>query len=69
MIKHKIYKEPTDDQKKELYKFYEIIFDSDFTLSKKRSLITAVLSSFSISDEVFSTFAYFVIGLMNDNDL
>ena len=38
MIKHKIYKEPTDDQKKELYKFYEIIFDSDFTLTKNAPL-------------------------------
>jgi hypothetical protein len=58
MIKHKIYKEPTDEQKKELYKFYEIIFDSDFTLTKKRSLITAVLS--------YETWSWRVVGVTEE---
>jgi hypothetical protein len=40
---HKRYAEPKPQRKKELYKIYELIFASTFTLSKKRSVITAVL--------------------------
>lgn len=56
--KHKIHKEPNDEEKKALYKFYEIIFDSHFSLSKKRSLITAVLS--------YETWSWRVVGITEE---
>lgn len=37
------YKEPTEEEKKNYYAIYELIYDSHFSLSKKRSVITAVL--------------------------
>jgi hypothetical protein len=58
MIHHKIYKEPTEAEKKELYKLYEIIFDSHFSLTKKRSLVTAVLS--------YETWSWRVVGITEE---
>lgn len=43
LSKHKVYVEPTQQKKEELYKLYELIFDSSFTLTKKRSVLTNVL--------------------------
>lgn len=38
-----LYREPTDAEKQNYYAIYELIYDSHFSLSKKRSVITAVL--------------------------
>jgi hypothetical protein len=55
---HKKYVEPTQQKKKELYKFYELIFDSTFTLPKKRSVITAVLG--------YETWSWRVVGITEE---
>jgi hypothetical protein len=41
--KMKEYREPTDGEKTLIYKIYELIYSSHFTLPKKRSLMTAAL--------------------------
>ncbi len=55
---HKKYVEPTQQKKEELYKFYELIFDSTFTLPKKRSVITAVLG--------YETWSWRVVGITEE---
>lgn len=55
---HKRYVEPTQQKKEELYKLYELIFDSTFTLSKKRSVITAVLG--------YETWSWRVVGITEE---
>ena len=57
-IKHKVYKEPTEDEKKALYKVYEMIFDGYFSLSKKRSVMTAVLG--------YETWSWRVVGISEE---
>jgi len=39
----KVYREPTEDEKRLYYRFYELIFGSHFALAKKRSVMTAAL--------------------------
>lgn len=55
---HKVYKEPTEADKRRLYEFYELLFDSHFTLSKKRSVITAVLG--------YETWSWRVVGISEE---
>lgn len=55
---HRIYRTATDIEKKALYKFYEFIFDSHFTLSKKRSVITHVLG--------YETWSWRVVGISEE---
>ena len=38
-----LYREPTEDEKRLYYRFYQLIFDSHFALAKKRSVMTAAL--------------------------
>lgn len=55
---HKTYREPTAEEKIALYKFYELVFDSKFSLSKKRSVITAVLG--------YETWSWRVVGITEE---
>ncbi len=52
------YEEPTQQKKEELYRFYEMIFDSSFMLRKKRSLMTAVLG--------YETWSWRVVGITEE---
>lgn len=55
---HRRYTEPTQQKKAELYKIYELLFDSSFTLPKKRSVITAVLG--------YETWSWRVVGITEE---
>ena len=54
----KLYVEPTHEKKEELYRFYELIFNSSFTLTKKRSLMTSVLG--------YETWSWRVVGITEE---
>lgn len=58
LSKHKVFLEPTQYKKEELYKLYELIFDSSFTSTKKRSLLTSVLG--------YETWSWRVVGITEE---
>lgn len=43
IMAERLYREPTEAEKAKLYELYLQVFNSNFSLSKKRSVITAVL--------------------------
>ena len=55
---HRTYRAPTEADKKRLYEFYELLFDSHFTLSKKRSVMRAVLG--------YETWSWRVVGISEE---
>lgn len=52
------FREPTENEKRFIYGLYELIYDSHFTLPKKRSLMTAALG--------YETWSWRVIGITED---
>lgn len=58
MKKSKEYREPSDEEKELIYRIYELIYSSHFTLPKKRSLMTAALG--------FETWSWRVVGITEE---
>lgn len=56
--KHKVYVQPTQQKKEELYRLYEMIFDCAFSLVKKRAVLTQVLGG--------ETWSWRVVGITEE---
>lgn len=56
--KAKEYKEPSESEKLNLYRIYELIYDNHFSLPKKRSVMTAVLG--------YETWSWRVVGITEE---
>lgn len=56
--KSKEYREPTDAEKELIYRIYDLIYSSHFSLSKKRSLMTAALG--------YETWSWRVVGITEE---
>ncbi len=52
------YREPAEAEKRNYYAIYELVFDSHFSLSKKRSVMTAVLG--------YEAWSWRVVGITED---
>jgi hypothetical protein len=52
------YREPTEAEKRNYYAIYELVFDSHFSLSKKRSVMTAVFG--------YEAWSWRVVGITED---